>query len=40
MSTPNEPTPAELAEAQALADAQAAEESVIKQILEATGNQP
>jgi hypothetical protein len=40
MSTPIEPTPAELAEAEALADAQAAEQFAIKQILDATGNQP
>ena len=40
MSTPAEPTPAEVAVAKALADAKAAEEFAIKQILEATGNQP
>ena len=40
MSTPAEPTPAEIAQAKALADAQAAEEFAIKQILDLTGNQP
>jgi hypothetical protein len=40
MSTPTEPTPAEVAQAKALADAKAAEEFAIKQILDLTGNQP